>query len=196
MCICLEPTHMMYWNKKALFFLIHINPAWTDTYDVLKLAIMQKLRVKRGTWTDTYDVLKRSTESPKSWRICLEPTHMMYWNNLPLTLPWTYKILEPTHMMYWNLKVFKGFWCRRALEPTHMMYWNHFSPYRKNKLRTWTDTYDVLKPGKHGKSAKFSESWTDTYDVLKHIVCVMVEVCKFLEPTHMMYWNEMESWPQ
>ncbi len=75
----LEPTHMMYWNKKnALKFFEELNlnrhiwcietmchlvllwyrTTWTDTYDVLKLEFANTCINRLFSWTDTYDVLK------------------------------------------------------------------------------------------------------------------------------------------
>jgi len=36
-----------------------------------------------------------------------------------------------------------------------------------NGIKTWTETYDVLKLQKHYKSEDKQKAWTETYDVLK-----------------------------
>jgi len=54
------------------------------------------------------------------------------------------------------------------LEPKHMMYWNISMLFLFLAVKTWTETYDVLK--------------------FKFIFC---KIRYFnLEPKHMMYWND------
>ncbi len=60
-----------------------------------------------------------------------------------------------------------------------------------NLSRTWTDTYDVLKQFSYRKQINRRHSWTDTYDVLKHLNLRISAIRRNLEPTHMMYWNEV-----
>ncbi len=199
----------------------------------MKQGIKLCIRSVCDSWTDTYDVLKLSNCVTLAPTTFLEPTHMMYWNQKEHFDMISLLSLEPTHMMYWNRRYGDYVVSDALLEPTHMMYWNkpvEYKAVREADLnrhiwcietgylplltlsgKTWTDTYDVLKPCKIFILRKVCESWTDTYDVLKLLSPKIFKLfdgswtdtydvlkqlrpfflrgTKLLEPTHMMYWN-------
>ena len=140
----IEPTHLMYWNLCLMASLVSLI-YWTDTFDVLKLAIRLLLytlllQLNRHIWCIETPIEDRNCVPAKG----IEPTHLMYWNSSP----------EPSSSepSYWT-DTFD------VLKPPLNLFLLVFLFY-------WTDTFDVLKQD------KYSDLSVIDPELNRHIWCI------------------------
>ena len=122
----LEPTHRMYWNlemaqKELLAMRLNRHIGCIETSLCCTITCVVWILNRHIGCIETLRLIIASSSS------CLEPTHRMYWNVLPVTKVSTSNYLnrhigciETRNQNHQNHR-------NRYLEPTHRMYWNIYS---------------------------------------------------------------------